>query len=139
MSRPDGHQLTRCFVSSYALRSDYCFPCCFVTGRALKHHEAINTFIYRHEDMIQYHLTEEDWQAVEMVTRWLKSFHSATTQMSATKTPMLSTTHAIFCGLQADIKDILHEENGLSPCLIKGLSDAHLKLTINLMSHLSIS
>ena len=129
MSRPDGHQLTKCFVSSRTLRSDYCFPYCFVTGRALKHREAINTFIYRHEDLIQYRLTDEDWRAVEMVTRWLKSFRSATTQMSATKIPMLSTTHAIFRGLQADIKDILHEENGLSPCLIKGLSDAHLKLS----------
>ena len=66
---------------------------------------------------------------MEMVIRWLKSFCSATTQMSATKTPMLSTTHAIFRGLQADIKDILREENGLSPHLIKGLSDAHLKLS----------
>jgi hypothetical protein len=100
-----------------------------VLGRALRHREAINTFIYRHEDLIQYRLTEEDWQAIEMVTRWLKSFRSATTQMSATKSPMLSSTHAIFRGLQADIKDILREEKGLSPRLIKGLADAHLKLS----------
>jgi hypothetical protein len=100
-----------------------------VPGRALKHREAINTFIYRHEDLIQYRLTEEDWRAIEMVTRWLMSFRSATTQMSATKSPMLSTTHAIFRGLQAEIKDILRQEKGLSPRLIKGLSDAHLKLS----------
>jgi hAT family C-terminal dimerisation region len=64
-----------------------------------------------------------------MVTRWLKSFRSATTQMSATKTPMLSSTHAIFRGLQAEIRDILRDEQGLSPRLIQGLSDAHLKLS----------
>jgi hypothetical protein len=100
-----------------------------VLGRALQHREAINTYVYRHDDLIQYRLTEEDWRAVEMVMRWLKSFHSATTQMSATKTPMLSSTHAIFRGLQAEIRDILREEQGLSPRLIQGLSDAHLKLS----------
>jgi hypothetical protein len=100
-----------------------------VLGRALQHREAINTCIYRHEDLIPYHLTEEDWRAIETVTRWLKSFRSATTQMSATKTPMLSSTHAIFRGLQAEIRDILCEEQGLSPQLIQGLSNAHLKLS----------
>jgi hypothetical protein len=100
-----------------------------VLGRALQHREAINTYVYRHEDLIQYRLTEDDWKAVEMVTRWLKSFRSATTQMSATKTPMLSSTHAIFRGLQAEIRDILQEEQGLNPRLIQGLTDAHLKLS----------
>jgi hypothetical protein len=42
---------------------------------------------------------------------------------------MLSSTHAIFCGLQAEIRDILHKEQGLSPQLIQGLSNAHLKLS----------
>ena len=100
-----------------------------VPGQALHHREAINTYIYRHEDLVQYRLTEEDWKAIEMVTHWLKSFRSATTQMSATKTPMLSSTHAIFCGVQAEIRDILRQEKGLSPRLIQGLSDAHLKLS----------
>jgi hypothetical protein len=49
--------------------------------------------------------------------------------MSAMKNPMLSSTHAIFHGLQAKIRDILHEEQGLSPWLIQGLSDAHLNLS----------
>ncbi|KAI9507232.1 hypothetical protein F5148DRAFT_1276297 [Russula earlei] len=88
-------------------------------GQALQHREAINTYIYRHEDLIQHHLTEQDWRAIEMVTRWLKSFQK----------PIISSTHAIFCGLQAKIRDILHEEQGLSPWLIQGLSDAHLKLS----------
>jgi hypothetical protein len=125
-SRRDGRQLTRCFVSTF--QYDNCLPY-KISGRALKHRETINTFIYRHEDLIQYRLTEEDWRAIEMVTRWLKSFRSATTQMSATRSPMLSSTHAIFRGLQDDIKDFLRTEKGLSPRLIKGLSDAHLKLS----------
>jgi hypothetical protein len=104
-------------------------PSHIIQGRALQHREAINTFIYRHEDLIQFRLTEEDWRAIDMVTRWLKSFQSATTQMSASKTPMLSSTHAIFRGLQADLRDILRVEQGLSPQLIQGLTDAHLKLS----------
>lgn len=100
-----------------------------VLGRALQYREAVNAYIYRHEDLIQYRLTDEDWKAIEMVTRWLNLFQSATTQMSSTKTPMLSWTHAIFRGLQAEIRDILRKEQGLSPRLIQGLSDAHLKLS----------
>ncbi|KAI9461527.1 ribonuclease H-like domain-containing protein [Russula earlei] len=98
-------------------------------GQALQHHEAINTYIYQHEDLIQHHLTKQDWRAIKMVTRWLKSFQSATTQMLATKKPMISSTHTIFHGLQAEIRDILCEEQGLSPQLVQGLSDAHLKLS----------
>ena len=65
-----------------------------------------------------------------MVTSWLKSFRSATTQMSATKIPMLSTTHAIFRGLQSDIQDILRTlPDTAAPELKKGLTDAHLKLS----------
>jgi hypothetical protein len=50
--------------------------------------------------------------------------------MSATKTPMLSTTHAIFRGLQSDIKDTLCSlPETAAPELKKGLTDAHLKLS----------
>ncbi|KAJ6554834.1 hypothetical protein B0H19DRAFT_1072181 [Mycena capillaripes] len=41
-------------------------------------------------------LSTEGWEALQLVTKWLKYFRSATTQMSATKSPALSTTHAIF-------------------------------------------
>lgn len=108
---------------------EICLSHLVILGRALQHREAVDTYTYRNQDLIQYRLTDEDWKAVQMVTRWLKSFRSATTQMSATKTPMLSSIHAIFCGLQAEIKDILCKEQGLSPQLIQGLSDAHIKLS----------
>jgi len=51
-------------------------------------------------------------------------------QMSATRTPMLSMTHAIFQGLQEDLRDILRElPDTVCPCLKMGLMDAHLKLS----------
>ncbi len=36
-----------------------------------------------------YELSDEDWEAISMVTDWLKQFRLATTEMSTTKTPML--------------------------------------------------
>ena len=64
------------------------------------------------------------------MAKWLKSFRAATTQMSATRTPMLSTMHAVFHGLQDDIRDILRDlPDTASPSLKKGLTDAHLKLS----------
>ena len=65
-----------------------------------------------------------------MVTSWLKSFRAATTQMSTTKVPMLSTTHAIFHGLHDDIKDIICSlPASVSPSIKFGLIDAHMKLS----------
>ena len=98
-------------------------------GRALWHCKTINTFVYRHEKLIQYHITKEDWKAIKTKTQWLGSFHLATTQMSTTKMLMLSSTHAIFCGLQAELKDALHNTHGLTPQLIQGLTDAHQRLS----------
>ncbi|KAF8227641.1 hypothetical protein L208DRAFT_1295851 [Tricholoma matsutake] len=50
--------------------------------------------------------------------------------MSATKVPMLSTTHAIFRGLQEDIKGILRSLPAtVSPHIKHGLIDAHMKLS----------
>ena len=50
--------------------------------------------------------------------------------MSTTKVPMLSTTHAIFHGLQDDIKDIIRSlPASASPSIKFGLIDAHTKLS----------
>lgn len=50
--------------------------------------------------------------------------------MSATKKPMLSTTHAIFRGLQDNLRHILKElPNSVPPELKAGLTDAHRKLS----------
>jgi hypothetical protein len=99
-------------------------------GRALDYREAIDSFISRHKDLHSLEITEMDWESITLVTSWLKSFRSATTEMSATKEPMLSTTHAIFRGLQDDIKNILRNlPNSVSPKIKLGLTDAHRKLS----------
>ena len=75
-------------------------------------------------------LSSDKWDAISQVASWLKAFRSTTTDMSTTKKPMLSTTLAIFCGLQQHIQQILHElPDTAPPQLKKGLLDAHLKLS----------
>ncbi len=57
-------------------------------------------------------------------------FHSATTQMSTMKISMLSSTHAIFWGLQDHLKDILQSlPDDISTCLRSGVIAAHDKLS----------
>ncbi|KAF8808967.1 hypothetical protein BYT27DRAFT_7038267, partial [Phlegmacium glaucopus] len=76
-------------------------------GQALDYCNTIDSFVSRNKDLHAFKLSEGDWESIMLVTSWLKSFQSTTTEMSATKIPMLSTTHAIFRGLQDDIKNIL--------------------------------
>ena len=77
-----------------------------------------------------------------MVASWLKAFRSATTQMSSTKTPTLSHVHAIFCGLQDELKDILRALlNSVSPNIKRGLTmriENLVIITISLMNRRSI-
>ena len=84
----------------------------------------------RHKNLHALELSDEDWKSIKLVASWLKSFRSATVEMSATKIPMLSTTHAIFRGLQDEIKNILrHLPNSASPGIVLGLTEAHRKLS----------
>ncbi|KAJ7102799.1 hypothetical protein C8R44DRAFT_746776 [Mycena epipterygia] len=69
--------------------------------RAIDHRKIIDDFVGKHRDLHHFDLTNSDWDAIILVTGWLKSFRTATTLMSTTKRPMLSYTHAIFRGLQA--------------------------------------
>jgi hypothetical protein len=64
-----------------------------------------------------------------MVTYWLEIFCSATTQMSATKQPTLSSTHAVFRGLQRRLKEIIAGlPASADPALKEGLVNAYRKL-----------
>ncbi|KAG6826103.1 hypothetical protein H0H92_001129 [Tricholoma furcatifolium] len=75
-------------------------------------------------------LSLEEWKAIELVTTWLTAFHSATTQMSTTKHPMLFMTYTIFRGLQDQIKMALAALPADAPSnFIQGLTDAHRKLS----------
>ena len=99
-------------------------------GCALDYRRTINSFISRNKDLHILELSDADWDSIKLVTSWLKSFHSATTEMSITKLLMLSTTHTIFRGLQDDIKDILHSlPNSVSPKIKLGLTDMYRKLS----------
>ncbi|KAJ7651809.1 hypothetical protein B0H17DRAFT_958281, partial [Mycena rosella] len=49
-------------------------------------------------------LSVANWNTITLITGWLKSFQTATTLMSTTKCPVLSFTHAIFRGLQEDLR-----------------------------------
>ena len=58
--------------------------------------DVIDNCVAKNCNLHTYELSTADWDTITLVTQWLKSFKSATTQMSATKSSMLSSTHAIF-------------------------------------------
>jgi len=75
-------------------------------GRALDFSKEIDSFAGRNRDLRHLELDEDDWEAISQVAGWLKAFCSATTKMSRTKKPMISTVHAIFWGLQDHVKNV---------------------------------
>lgn len=99
-------------------------------GRAIEYRAVVDSYVSRNRELHSCEMSASDWDNVSMVTGWLKTFRSATTEMSTSKKPMLSTTHAVFRGLQDEIKSILtHLPNSTPPEIKKGLTDAHLKLS----------
>ncbi|KAI0285204.1 hypothetical protein BC826DRAFT_883585, partial [Russula brevipes] len=90
----------------------------------------IDDFIFQNEDLRNLTLTDAEWESITQVAGWLKAFRSATTQMSMTKQPMLSTAHAIFRGLQDEVCDALSSLlDSTSPMIKAGLLAAHQKLS----------
>lgn len=93
--------------------------------KSIKHFVAAN-----HEYLQDYFLLEEHWNNIKLLAHWLEIFWSATTQMSSTSVPMISTTHAIFWGLQDKLKGILRSlPNTVSADIKAGLLEAHQKLS----------
>jgi hypothetical protein len=100
------------------------------TGRALDHRNIIDDFVAKNKDLRKFEMHADDWDAIALVAQWLKSFRSATTQMSTTKRPMLSSTHAIYRGLQESLRESLRNlPNNTPPKLKLGLTKAHRKLS----------
>jgi hypothetical protein len=123
------HQMMHKFSN---LVPHYCYHSLLIhnIGRALQFQEDIDDFVGRHCDLRSLELSEDKWVAITQVADWLMAFRSATTQMSTSKTPMLSTTHAIFRGLQEHIQQIYHDLPMSTPLKIKAsLLDAHKKLS----------
>jgi len=128
MWEPDGLPPIKCCVHCH--NNSQVSSSCSTIGRALDYHNTIDSFVSRNKDLHTFKLSDSDWESIMLVTSWLKSFWSVTTEMSATKIPMLSMTHAIFRGLQDDIKNILHNlPNLVSPKIKLGLMDMHHKLS----------
>jgi hypothetical protein len=101
-----------------------------VLGRALDYQTVIDDFVAKNKELRKYEMHSEDWDAITLVAQWLKAFRSATTQMSATKRSMLSSTHAIFRGLQESIQESIRALPNNVPNRLKiGLTKAHRKLS----------
>jgi hypothetical protein len=90
----------------------------------------LDDFVAKNRELQKHELQDEDWEAIALVAQWLKSFQSTTTQMSTTKCPMLSWTHAIFHRLQDSISDSLCSLSNNTPAsLHQGLLNTHWKLS----------
>ncbi|KAJ6495916.1 hypothetical protein DFH09DRAFT_844106, partial [Mycena vulgaris] len=82
-------------------------------------------------------MSDEDWDAIKLVSEWLGLFKGATAKMSTTKKPMLSQTHAIFRTLQSAVKSSIcnlpvpnnSTQGAAQRKLRDGLVQAHLKLS----------
>ncbi|KAF9496576.1 hypothetical protein BDN71DRAFT_1430170 [Pleurotus eryngii] len=98
---------------------------------ALMHKEILNEFIRKHHnhDLLQYDLTPTHWNAIEAIEKWLKNFHFASVQMSTTSHLMLSTTLAMFCGLQENLHTIISTIPTDTPTVLcDSLVSLHLEL-----------
>ncbi len=99
-------------------------------GCALEFQNEIDHFIGLNHDLRSLELDEDEWVAIASVAEWLMAFHSATTQMSMSRVSMLSTTHAIFRGLQEHVRKIYCDlPTGTAPKIMDGLLNLHKKLS----------
>ncbi|KAJ7104654.1 hypothetical protein C8R44DRAFT_640090, partial [Mycena epipterygia] len=90
----------------------------------------ILNYVTENEDLAEHSLSPTEWAALTQVTKWLKSYRYATTKMSTTKQPMLSTTHAIFRWLQDELKiNIAELPQTADPALLEELVAAYRKLS----------
>ena len=90
----------------------------------------INTFVGINKELRHLELTDDEWDAIDLVAGWLREFRDATTEMSTTSRPMLSHVHAIFRGLQEHVRQALAKLPDMADPRIKaGLLAAHAKLS----------
>jgi hypothetical protein len=128
MSRPDGLQHTKCFVSKVLSSIHFC-SYLFLVGRALKYKNEISCFLGTELEP-ELALTATEWKSIEIITQWLWLFHQATEQMSATKHITLSMTHSIFLSLQDHLCLAISNLPADVPLQLRSaLVDAHLKLS----------
>jgi hypothetical protein len=101
-----------------------------IVGHALDHQEIIDDFVAKMKDLCHLELSTEDWDAIRLITQWLKTFWSTTMQMSLMKCSTLSSTHAIFCGLQESVHGFIWDlPNDAPPHFRAALLSCHQKLS----------
>lgn len=124
-----GHRHIRCSVSSN-VNGTTIFNTILSTERAAEYQDELDDFVSRNRNLRDLELLPEEWEAIKQVRDWLCLFRTATTQMSTTKKPMLSSALAIFRGLQDHLRGILRElPDSSPPQLRQGLVEAHEKLS----------
>lgn len=125
------HQMlgTHIWFTSQALK--HLLTRTLVSGRALDFKQAIIDYTAQDRNELRdYRLTDADWAALEIVEHWLISFRCATLAMSATKTPMLSSVHAVYRSLQDSLRNSLTQlPDTCEPRLKAALIAAHKKLS----------
>lgn len=93
--------------------------------------QEIDDFVAKNKDLglRTYELSSPEWSVITVVTNWLLLFRKAMVAMSATKVPMLSSTHATLKGLQDRLREELTKlPSSALPLLRKALTEAHTKL-----------
>jgi len=122
-----GHQHIKCYVCSILLYVPNTHLAVTI-GCALSFKDPVD--LYTALNLCSHELNSNKWKALNYVKSWLQSFWEATVQMSTTKKSMLSSTHAVFMGLQEEIKEIIKGlPQDVDPALKKGLVEAHWKLS----------
>ena len=100
-------------------------------GHTLLFQKEVDDFVGHNCELCFLEMDEHEWEAIHQVADWLKMFRSATTQMSSLKgSSILSTTHAIFRGLQEHLRDIIRFLPASAPAKTRStLLDAYAKLS----------
>lgn len=113
-----------------AQASIFCHTLTLFSGRAFQYKKQISDYIAQEPELMEFDLTAVDWQAIELISRWLYLFREATTQMSATQHNTLASVHGIFIGLQEEVKrQLLNLPITTPPELRKALLSAYCKLS----------
>ncbi|KAJ8495678.1 hypothetical protein ONZ45_g12768 [Pleurotus djamor] len=102
----------------------------YMLRRVIHLKAVLNDFVAKNRDLRSYELSDSQWNAIEIVAKWLNYFHAASIQMSSTSAPMLSTTLAMFRGLQEHLREILATLPDNAPKVLRdSLVASHLKLS----------
>ena len=95
----------------------------------MHYRKEIEDYVAKNKELRRYELSADDWSVISTVTSWLLIFRKATNSMSATKRPMLSSTHATLKGLQDMLtQELIDLPRTASPALREALVSAHSKL-----------